>query len=142
ASASRSALMLARRAKIASAWPSRIRPAGVIEIARGATGALHQGVPDDALQPCHLLADGRLGVAERLGRRTERTGVADGCQGNQMVRLAGTLADKAWKSDQTHTIYFEEVDDAVDPQHPRAHTVRSAKNGIAYDYIPPGAPVR
>jgi len=60
----------------------------------------------------------------------------------EMVRLAGILADKAWKSDQTHTVYFEEVDDAVDPQHPRAHTVRSAKNGIAYDYIPADAPVR
>jgi hypothetical protein len=61
---------------------------------------------------------------------------------DEMVRVAGRLADKAWKSDQTHTVYFEEVDDTVAPDHPRAHVVRSSKNGIAYDYIPGDAPVR
>jgi alkylated DNA repair dioxygenase AlkB len=59
-----------------------------------------------------------------------------------MVQLAGELSDKAWKSDQTHTVYFEPVDETVAPEHPRAHTVRSSKNGIAYDYIPNDAPVR
>lgn len=59
-----------------------------------------------------------------------------------MVRVAGELADKAWSSDQTHTIYFEPVDESVPAEHPRARTVRSAKNGIAYDYIPADAPLR
>ncbi|WAX56088.1 hypothetical protein M6B22_16305 [Jatrophihabitans cynanchi] len=60
----------------------------------------------------------------------------------RMVALAEELADRAWRSDQTHTIYFEPVDDTVPAEHPRAHTVRSAKRGIAYDYIPPDAPLR
>jgi alkylated DNA repair dioxygenase AlkB len=60
----------------------------------------------------------------------------------EMVRLAGELDEKAWKSDQTHTVYFEPVADDVPAEHPRARTVRSAKNGIAYDYIPPDAPLR
>ncbi len=59
-----------------------------------------------------------------------------------MVALAGSLADKAWKSDQTHTVYFEPVDETVPAEHPRARTVRSAKHGIAYDYIPADAPLR
>jgi alkylated DNA repair dioxygenase AlkB len=61
---------------------------------------------------------------------------------DEMVHLAQTLAGKAWKSDQTHTVYFEKVDDAVPAEHPRAHTVRSSKNGIAFDFIPADAPVR
>ncbi len=60
----------------------------------------------------------------------------------EMVEVAGVLAKGAWKSDQTHTIYFEPVDASVASGHPRAHSVRSAKNGIAYDQIPDDAPVR
>ncbi|MGH7734346.1 MAG: HalD/BesD family halogenase [Gemmatimonadales bacterium] len=60
----------------------------------------------------------------------------------QMVALAGQLAGQAWRSDQTHTVYFEPVDASVPAEHPRAHTVRSAKRGIAYDYIPSDAPLR
>lgn len=60
----------------------------------------------------------------------------------EMVRLAGELDAKAWTSDQTHTVYFEEVDTQVAADHPRARTVRSAKHGIAYDYIPRDAPLR
>ena len=59
-----------------------------------------------------------------------------------MVELAGQLADKAWHSDQTHTVYFEPVDPDVPADHPRAFQVRSAKRGIAYDYIPADAPMR
>ena len=59
-----------------------------------------------------------------------------------MVALAERLADKAWHSDRTHTIYFEPVDATVPAAHPRAHQVRSAKNGIAYDHIPADAPLR
>jgi hypothetical protein len=60
----------------------------------------------------------------------------------EMVGVAEQLADKAWTSDQTHTVYFEPVDTIVAATHPRAHTVRSAKHGIAYDYIPAEAPLR
>lgn len=59
-----------------------------------------------------------------------------------MVELATELSEKAWKSDQTHTVYFEPVDESVPAEHPRARTVRSAKHGIAYDYIPADAPLR
>ncbi|MEO6822777.1 MAG: hypothetical protein ABI468_10220 [Candidatus Nanopelagicales bacterium] len=60
----------------------------------------------------------------------------------EMVEVGEALADKAWASDQTHTIYFEKPDETVDPADPRAHQVRSAKHGIAYDFIPAGAPLR
>lgn len=60
----------------------------------------------------------------------------------EMIRIAHDLAPKAWASDRTHTIYFEPVDTSVPPTHPRAHQVRSAKRGIAYDYIPADAPLR
>ncbi|PZS40210.1 MAG: hypothetical protein DLM62_04035 [Pseudonocardiales bacterium] len=60
----------------------------------------------------------------------------------EMVDVAQRLADKAWTSDQTHTVYFEPVDTDVAATHPRAHPVRSAKHGIAYDYIPAEAPMR
>jgi alkylated DNA repair dioxygenase AlkB len=59
-----------------------------------------------------------------------------------MVELANELSDKAWKSDQTHTVYFEPVATDVPGQHPRARSVRSAKHGIAYDHIPADAPLR
>ena len=60
----------------------------------------------------------------------------------EMVRLAGELADRAWPSDKTHTIYFEPADGSVPAAHPRARLVRSAKHGIAYDCIPADAPLR
>lgn len=59
-----------------------------------------------------------------------------------MIEFAGQLEDQAWASDRTHTIYFEPVDQTVPAQHPRAHQVRSAKHGIAYDHIPTDAPMR
>ncbi|MEO7131179.1 MAG: hypothetical protein ABIZ07_07370 [Dermatophilaceae bacterium] len=59
-----------------------------------------------------------------------------------MVTVANEQTDQAWKSDQTHTIYFEPIDESVPAEHPRAHQVRSSKNGIAYDQIPINAPVR
>jgi hypothetical protein len=60
----------------------------------------------------------------------------------RMVQLAAELADKAWPMDRTHTIYFERPDESVPAGHPRHRQVRSAKNGIAYDYIPADAPMR
>lgn len=59
-----------------------------------------------------------------------------------MVSLAESLAPRAWASDQSHTVYFETPDETVDPKDPRAWQVRSAKHGIAYDYIPADAPLR
>lgn len=60
----------------------------------------------------------------------------------RMVAIADSLDDKAWVTDRPHTVYFEEVDPAVPAAHPRAHVVRSAKHGIAFDYIPDDAPMR
>ena len=60
----------------------------------------------------------------------------------RMVEIAGELADKAWPMDRTHTIYFETPDESVADEHPRRRQVRSAKHGIAYDYLPEDAPVR
>ena len=60
----------------------------------------------------------------------------------EMVRLANELSHKAWKSDQPHPVYFESPARDVPPEDPRARTVRSAKHGIAYDYIPADAPLR
>ncbi len=60
----------------------------------------------------------------------------------RMIEIAQDLAPKAWASDRTHTIYFEPVDESVPATHPRAHQVRSAKHGIAYDHIPADAPMR
>jgi len=60
----------------------------------------------------------------------------------QMLALARQLADRAWASNQAHTVYFEPADDSAGPDHPRAFLQRSAKKAIAYDQIPPGAPIR
>lgn len=59
-----------------------------------------------------------------------------------MVNLTGQLTGRAWVSDQTHTIYFDPPDPAVPACHPQARQWRSAKRGIAYDYIPADAPIR
>ncbi|HET7304897.1 MAG TPA: hypothetical protein VFJ12_10165 [Segeticoccus sp.] len=60
----------------------------------------------------------------------------------RMVELAGELADRAWPTDRTHTIYFRAPDETVPVGHPLRRQVRSAKHGIAYDQIPADAPVR
>lgn len=60
----------------------------------------------------------------------------------EMVRLSDELEDQAWPTDKSHTIYFEPPDEDVPAEHPRAHLERSAKHGIAYDYIPEDAPMR
>ncbi|MEX1214499.1 hypothetical protein [Saccharospirillum sp.] len=59
-----------------------------------------------------------------------------------MVELACQLESKAWVSDRSHNVYFEPLDTTVEPDHPLAFQVRSAKHGIAYDQIPEGAPLR
>ena len=60
----------------------------------------------------------------------------------RMVELAESLSDKAWPTERTHTVYFEEPDESLPESDPRRRQVRSAKHGIAYDYIPTDAPVR
>jgi alkylated DNA repair dioxygenase AlkB len=60
----------------------------------------------------------------------------------QMLTVASQLAGQTWASDQTHTVYFEPVDDSAGPDHPRALLQHSAKKAIAYDQIPASAPIR
>jgi hypothetical protein len=60
----------------------------------------------------------------------------------EMLTLADRLARAAWASNQTHTVYFEAADASEGPDHPRALLQHSAKKAIAYDQVPPGAPIR
>jgi hypothetical protein len=60
----------------------------------------------------------------------------------EMLAVTGRLSDRAWASDQTHTVYFEPPDESAGPDHPRALRQHSAKKAIAYDLIPAGAPIR
>lgn len=60
----------------------------------------------------------------------------------EMIAEAGRLADRAWASDQAHTVYFRPPDDAAGADHPRALLQHSAKKAIAYDLIPASAPIR
>jgi hypothetical protein len=61
---------------------------------------------------------------------------------SQMTAEADRLAGRAWASDQSHTAYFEPPDESAGADHPRALLQHSAKKAIAYDLIPPGAPIR
>jgi hypothetical protein len=60
----------------------------------------------------------------------------------EMIAESGRLADRAWVSNQSHTVYFRPPDDSAGPDHPRALMQHSAKKAIAYDLIPSGAPMR
>jgi hypothetical protein len=60
----------------------------------------------------------------------------------EMIAESGRLADRAWVSNQSHTVYFRPPDDSAGPDHPRALMQHSAKKAIAYDLIPAGAPMR
>lgn len=59
-----------------------------------------------------------------------------------MVRISGEVAAKAWVTDRPHNIYFTPPAKDLPATDPRAHLERSAKHGIAYDYIPADAPMR
>ena len=61
---------------------------------------------------------------------------------DRMVAHAEALSEKAFRTDNTHTVYFEPVDTAVHAGHPRAMPQRSAKRTIAYDQIPAETPIR
>ena len=91
ASPASSALMSAfaarSRAWIASAWRSRIWPASVSEIGRGPARTLDEAQPDDALERRDLLRDGRLRVAEPLGRAPERALVGDRLERDEMPEV-------------------------------------------------------
>jgi hypothetical protein len=60
----------------------------------------------------------------------------------EMIAESGRLADRAWASNQSHTVYFQPPDDSAGQDHPRALRQHSAKKGIAYDLIPASAPIR
>jgi alkylated DNA repair dioxygenase AlkB len=99
--------------------------------------------------PIHDLAGARgRALVERCREELSGTGVCSlpgfirRTAVNRMVEIADAIAGRAWQSDQQHTIYFEQVDESADPGDPRRRTVRSAKHGIAYDYIPTDAPLR
>jgi alkylated DNA repair dioxygenase AlkB len=61
---------------------------------------------------------------------------------SEMVKVAEGLSDRAWASDEMHTVYFDPVESEISAPWARSHEVRSAKRGIAYDYIPKSAPIR
>ena len=67
-SAAMSALAARSRAWIASAWRRRIWPASVSEIGRGPPGRSMRRSPTMRFERRDLLRDGRLRVAEALGR--------------------------------------------------------------------------
>src|SRR5450755_2079267 len=118
-----------------AAEDARIHPcADVIDLTRypihdldGAAGRAMIGSCRDA-----LAADGACTLPGFLGHDAVRA----------MIDCAGELDSRAWASDQTHTVYLDAADGAVPDDHPRARQVRSAKRGIAYDYIPADAPMR
>ena len=110
---------------------------------------VYHGIVDLERYPIHDLQGDR---GHALVEQCRKTLAADGAcvlEGfitpeavSTMVSIADSLDDKAWVMDRTHTVYFEEIDTTVPATHPRAHVVRSAKHGIAYDYIPADAPLR
>jgi len=61
---------------------------------------------------------------------------------SEMMAETTRLADRAWASDQSHTVYFRPPDDSAGPDHPQALMQHSAKKAIAYDLIPAAAPIR
>lgn len=119
---------------------------------RSATAAadpLYQGIVDLARYPIHDLhsAAGRALIQQcQEALTTDGACVLEGFitpeAVDAMVAIAHSLDDKAWVTDRPHNVYFEEIDTTVAPTHPRAHLVRSAKHGIAYDHIPADAPMR
>jgi hypothetical protein len=59
------------------------------------------------------------------------------------VESARSLHDRAYRTEQTHDIEFSGLDpDALGPDDPRRTRIRSAKEGTAFDHIPPDSPVR
>ncbi|MGF7122421.1 HalD/BesD family halogenase [Rhodococcus sp. BE178] len=61
---------------------------------------------------------------------------------DRMVEQAIALAPSAFRTDNTHTVYFESTDESVSPDHPRSAQQRSAKQTIACDQIPMDSPIR
>jgi hypothetical protein len=117
-----------------STWPQAPRYDDVINLERypihDPGGTTYQAL----VRACHDQLRDR-GVAQLDGFLTPAA-VRD------MVDLASQLTNRAWASDQAHTVYFEPPDDGAGPDHPRALLQHSAKKAIAYDQIPAGAPIR
>ena len=72
---------------IDSAWRSSSAPASVSETARGPPGRSSKPLADESLQGLDLLADRRLGVAERDGSAAERALAGDGLQSCKVTEL-------------------------------------------------------
>ena len=63
----------------------------------GPAGAIEDGAADRSLEGGDLLADRRLGVAEPLGRASERAFGGDGVEGQEVAQLeAGEGVEQAW----------------------------------------------
>ncbi|WFR71194.1 hypothetical protein P9209_18330 [Prescottella defluvii] len=61
---------------------------------------------------------------------------------DRLVAQTTELAPQAFRTDNTHTVYFEPTDDSVPAGHPRRAQQRSAKQTIACDQIPVDSPIR
>jgi hypothetical protein len=72
----------------------------------------------------------------------ELSGFLTGDAVSEMVKQGTSLSDKGFHTDNTHTIYFEPVDETVPVEHPTAALQCSAKKAIAYDCLPADAPIR
>lgn len=104
---------------------------------------------DLATYPIHDLdgADGQA-LLERCRSRLARSGVLDlpgFLRPDAIARLAeeaARLEDKAHHYATAHNVYFDPPDDALPPDHPRRHMVRTDKGNVPYDLIPSGALLR
>ena len=81
-------------------------------------------------------------LVERCRRDLDRAG-ALACPGfltaeatTLLTAEAEALEPFAYLYEAEHTIYFAPPDESLDPDHPGRRLVRSAKRGLAYDYIP------
>jgi hypothetical protein len=115
-------------------WPRTPRYDDAVDLDRYPINAPASPACQDLVQACRAQLRSH-GVAQLAGFLTPAAV-------SQMLALASALGTAAWASDQTHTVYFEPADDSPGPGHPRALLQHSAKKAIAYDQIPPGAPIR
>jgi alkylated DNA repair dioxygenase AlkB len=117
--------------------------------ATGARATAYEGAVDLHRYPIHDLHGAR---GQALVRTCQQELAANGiCQlagfltpaaAAEMAAQAGLLAARAWASDRSHTVYFEPPHESAGADHPRALQQHSSKKAIAYDQIPPGAPIR
>lgn len=110
----------------------------LIDLERWPIDALDDDAGRALVDDCRrqLAADGVCSLPEFL-----RTDAVD-----TSVRVADDLADLAWHADQTHNVYFTDLDDpataSLDLDHPRRRSIRSSQRAIAFDLLPGDSPVR